>query len=104
MKYFKISMSTKDKIIIDEQDFVKLEGSMGTGNLIKLKKGIVNPSFIVSIYPITPKEALEEEGRSRKIEGYIDEKTGKYVTTKEEYPVVQGLQDGFKSIGEIMKP
>lgn len=102
MKYFKISMSTKDKIIIDEQDFLKLEGSMGTGNLIKLKKGIVNPSFIVSIYPISPKEALDNESQNRKIEGYIDEKTGKYITTREEYPTVQGLEDGFKSIGEIM--
>ena len=89
-------MSSKDKIIVDEDDFKKLEQNLGTGNLIRLKKGIVNPSFIVSIYPITQQEALSEEYADKKIEGYVDEETGKYIITKQTEIVPTTLKDEFQ--------
>lgn len=95
MKYFKITMSTKDRITIDEDDFLKLSNNISTGNLIKLKKGIVNPSFIVDIFPVSAKEALEDEIPQRKIEGHIDEKTGIFVLDKQEEIISTELRDEF---------
>src|SRR3990167_2326326 len=96
MRYYRISMSSKDKIVVDEDDFAKLEQNLGTGNLIRLKKGIVNPSFIVSIYPITQQEALAEEYTEKKIEGHIDEKTGKYTIDKQTEIIQTTLKDEFQ--------
>ena len=95
MKYFKIIMSNKDFVVIDENDFKKLESGMNAGSFVQLKKGIVNPSFIVAVLPMAQKDALESETSGRKTEGYIDEKSGNYVITKDEKPVSVELKDEF---------
>lgn len=73
-----IQLSNKTEIEIDEADFKKLTENSSSGNLIRLKRGIVNPSFIVSIIP----SSVEKK---RKIKGHIDSLTGNYVIDEETY-------------------
>lgn len=95
MKFYKIEMSTRSTIVIDENDFAKLTQNSATGNLIKLKKGIVNPSFIVSIYPIKQSEALEGEMPARRIEGELDETAGVFRMKVDTRPIGTELTDEF---------
>lgn len=85
-----IQLSNKTNIEIDQSDFEKIKRESVTGNFIQVKKGIVNPSFIIAIVPI------EKDG-VRKIEGHIDEEKGVYVIESEEFaaPV---LVDEFEII------
>jgi hypothetical protein len=86
-KFYKITLSTKQEIEIDEEDFKKVESNLGSGNLIRVKQGIFNPSFLVSITPIT-KEAKE------KLEGYIDHKKGVFIETGRK-KIDPALEDEF---------
>lgn len=52
---YKIVMSKGDNIKIDEEDLVKLQTNL-SAPLIRLKQAIINPSFMVSIYPTDEEE------------------------------------------------
>jgi hypothetical protein len=97
MKYYKVYMSNKTDVVLDENDYQKLLAALNSGSFVKLRKAIINPSFIMMIQPIPPKDALELEARPRKIEGYIDEESGVYVVIKDEHPVVTELRDEFSN-------
>ena len=89
MNYYEVVTSVAKKVvIIDQEDFDKIEKYSGSGALIRVKQGIINPSFIVVILP-TKVET------KKKVEGHIDEKRGVFVVTGEkEIPVVE---DKFNS-------
>ena len=95
MKYYKAMLSNKESIYLDEQDFEKLMAGMTSGSFVKLKKAIVNPSFVITLLPVSPKEALSSEPNGDGVEGYLDEERRVYVITKDNRPRVQGLRDGF---------
>lgn len=94
MKYYKVILSNKLEVVLDEADYEKLLQGMNSGSFVRLKKAVVNPSFIVVIQPIKPKEALAVQ-EMPKVEGYIDEATRQFVITKDERPVVTELTDEF---------
>lgn len=95
MKYYRAHLSNKETILLDEHDYQKLVEGMTTGSFVKLKKAIVNPSFVVMLLPLAQKEAMREVIPPRKVEGYVDDKTGTFVVTKDETPAVPGLADEF---------
>ncbi len=94
-----IQLSNKTEVEIDEVDFKKFTANSASGSLIKLKRGIINPSFVVAIIP-------SEVKAKRRVEGFIDPLTGNYVVTKDErepylladsfQPEVKRLADKFK--------
>lgn len=92
-----IQLSNKTEIEIDEADFDKLKKQSGTGNLIQLKRGIINPSFVVAIIPSSAKSL------KREIEGYIDGRTGHYIVTKDErepYKLIDEFQPEVKKLAD----
>jgi len=95
MKYYRAHLSNKQSIILDDIDYEKLLAGMNSGSFVKLKKAIINPSFLMMILPVSQSEALQEEIAPRKIEGYIDENTGVYVVTKDNTPLVVEIKDEF---------
>ena len=64
-------------------------------NFLFLKKAIINPSFVVAIVPT--------DSTQKKVDGYIDEKTGKYIITNEE-EVSEDLTDEFSDIPQLKQP
>lgn len=96
MKFFKLYLSNKETVIIDQEDFDKLGMAMNTGSFVKLKNAIVNPSYISHVFPISQKEALENESPERKIVGHVDEERGVYVVEQDVRPSIVGLTDKFK--------
>ena len=94
MKYYKIYLSNKQSVVIEENEFEAIEGAMSSGTFVRAKKAIINPSFVVSVVPITAEEALEGEPRP-KVEGYI--KDNKYVITGGKELAPTGLSDEFKT-------
>ena len=48
MKIYKLTLSNKESLLIDEIELQKFENNVDK-NFIKLKNGIINPSFVVSI-------------------------------------------------------
>ena len=95
MKYYEIVLSSKDRITIDEDDYAKLTGNVDKSRLLQLKKAVINPSFIVTIQPITQKEALDGEIPQREIEGHVDEKSRTFKVTKDEALIPTELKDEF---------
>jgi hypothetical protein len=96
MKYYRVYLSNKEGIVIDQADYQKLVAGMNTGSFVQLKNAVINPSFVSHILPIGEKEALETELPAEKIEGYIDEEKNVFVVTKDIRPAVKGLSDKFK--------
>lgn len=93
-----LELSTKTKIKIDSDDYEKFLNA-DSSRFVKLKQGIVNPSFVVSI-------TATEEKLEKKVEGYIDEDTGKYVVTREEIVPIKlpdALVEKYESINENFK-
>lgn len=88
-----IQLSNKTEIEIDQADFEKFTANSASGNLIKLKRGIINPSFVVAIIPSAVKA-------KRKVEGFIDERTGNYVVTKDSLEPYQ-LTDEFNNVKQL---
>ena len=82
---YRLITSNNHSILLDEADYQKFLEVSPTGALVRMKRGIVNPSFVVAILPA-------EEITQKKVDGYIDEKTGNFVLTKETY---EGLPDAF---------
>jgi hypothetical protein len=78
MRTFTIYLSSKQNLVIDETDFKKFEQVAPSGALVKLKGGIVNPSFVVCILPRKEKDEPQKE-----IQGYLDEERGVFVKTGE---------------------
>jgi len=80
---------------MDQEDFEKVKKEIGSGNLIKIKRGVINPSFAVAILPAddTPK---------RIVKGYVDEATRKYVVT-EDRQELESLDDSFNETLRITK-
>ena len=95
MKYYEITLSSKDRITIDEDDYRKFIETGDKSRLIQLKKAVINPSFIVTIIPISQSKALENETPLGNIKGQIDEKTRKFITTKDMQLVPTKLKDEF---------
>ena len=98
MKTYKIVLSTKQEILIDQDDFEKVIANASKGVFIILKQGMVNPSFIVAILPNRVKE-----GEQKQVEGYIDPIKKVFVVTKEttlDSPVLDEF--GTKELAEKM--
>lgn len=86
MRLYNVILSNKTSVKIDEVDFQKLQSGIGSGNLIRFKQAIINPSFIVAILPIFEKEKTQ-------IEGYEDKERGVFVVTVEKKEEI--LEDLF---------
>lgn len=89
-----IQLSNKTEIEIDREDLEKFYQNSASGNLIKLKHGIVNPAFVVSIIPSGAKG-------KKKIEGHIDQLTGNYVIDRESYEPFK-LTDEFNETRNLI--
>jgi hypothetical protein len=55
MAIYLINMSKGKDIRIDDEDLVKIEGNL-SASLIRIKQGIINPSFMISITPTEEEE------------------------------------------------
>lgn len=71
-------MSKGEKIKIDEEDLVKIKENL-SANLIKVKQGIINPSFMVMIVPtneadVISKPKFDLEGPSARVIGFEEVK------------------------------
>ena len=99
MKTYTLHLSTKSSLVIDEADFEKFSQVAPTGNLVKLKGGIINPSFVVCILP-----RKEKDEPLKEVTGYVDAERGVFVKTGEitlESPVKDEF--GTRSVAEKMK-
>lgn len=85
MRIFKILLSDKQEIEIDEQEFNSIIPNLEKGRLVKVKQGIFNPSFIIAIVP-TQKQIQDD------VDGYVDEATGKFIVTSRK---PKGLENKF---------
>ena len=99
MKTYTLHLSTKQSFVIDQDDFDKFSREATSGNLLKLKGGIINPSFVVCILPRKEKDEPQKE-----IQGYVDPERGVFVKTGEvtlESPVVDEF--GTKELANKMR-
>lgn len=87
MNYYIVQLSNRTEVEIDEEDFENVKQGIGQGGLVKVKKAILNPSFIVSVLPI-----IKEPTKVTK--GHMDYEKGVYVVDSEE-TVSYRLADGF---------
>jgi len=75
---YKLQLSTKEEIILSELEYVKFKENI-SANFIEFERGIVNPSFVVSIIideELTKKDSFEKINlmvRSRTTEEVISE-------------------------------
>lgn len=84
---YKIYMSKGDNITIDDEDLQHIQDNL-SAPLIRVKQAIINPSFMVSIYPtgenefekkkkvemINGKPTLIEEGTKSVVKNLMSEK------------------------------
>lgn len=75
---YEITMSKGEKIKIDEEDLVKIKENL-SANLIRVKQGIINPSFMVMITPtnepdVIIKQEYWQEGDTMKVVGQTEVK------------------------------
>lgn len=66
-------MSKGEKIKIDEEDLVKIKENI-SANLIRVKQGIINPSFMVMIIPtnesdVVTKPIIDSTGDNARVIG-----------------------------------
>lgn len=95
MKFFKVFLSNKTEVVLDEVDYDKLVAGMNSGSFVKLKKAIINPSFISHILPIKQDEALRNEKIEGGVKGYIDEETGVFKLKEDNRIIPTQLKDEF---------
>lgn len=88
MNYYIVQLSNKTEVEIDEEDFENVKKGIGQGGLVKVKKAILNPSFIVAVLPI-----IKEPAKITK--GHMDLERGVYVIDSEEIKPYK-LADGFR--------
>jgi len=75
---YKLQLSTKEEIILSELEYVKFKENI-SANFIEFERGIVNPSFVVSIIideELTKKDSFEKINlmvRSKTTEEVISE-------------------------------
>ena len=62
-----VNMSKGKDIRIDEEDLVKIEGNL-SASLIRIKQGIINPSFMISITP-TDEEDFRVKPKMKLVDG-----------------------------------
>lgn len=48
-KAYKVILSTKTEVKCDQSEVQRVIEGIGTGGIIKLKQGLINPSFIVAV-------------------------------------------------------
>lgn len=48
-KCYKVILSTKTEVKCDKNEIQRVIEGIGTGGIIKLKQGLINPSFIVAV-------------------------------------------------------
>lgn len=65
LKAFKVVLSSKDEVKCDADEIKALVEGISTGNIIKLRRGLVNPSFLVAV--------LEDEDRRVSFQREIDD-------------------------------
>jgi hypothetical protein len=94
MNYYKIILSSKNEVLIDEEDYNKFLQVSGTGNFVKVKQAVINPSFVIAILPV--KEKIET---SKSIKGYVDPERNVFVVTEESD--LPALKDEFKPQTEL---
>ena len=82
---YELTFSNRKKLLIDQEDYDKLFSS--ETRFVKLKQGIVNPSYVLSIIP---QDIPETE---KQVNGYVDENTGLFVVTEEKH--VPRIEDEF---------
>lgn len=92
---YKIVLNTKQEIIIDATDYEKFTQNLSS-TFVRLKSAVINPSYVVVIIPVD-KELPDN------IDGYIDEKTGKFIITNresstlpDEFPLTKQLADKMR--------
>lgn len=56
---YEVIMSKGEKIKIDEEDLVKIKENL-SANLIRVKQGIINPSFMVMIVPTNEADVISK--------------------------------------------
>lgn len=97
MKYYKLILSNKQEFYLDETDYEMLKKSLDSGSFVRLKKAIINPSFIVAIIPSSQRDALDHEALPDR-DGYVDMSMGRprFVVKGENLPALPGLKDEFK--------
>jgi len=91
MRFYKVYLSvSKVDIELDQEDFEKLSQNIQSGNLIKVKQAIINPSFVVAIVPF-------EKEAPKKVTGYV--KDGKFIVTEEKTAT---LPDAFAEESKLL--
>jgi hypothetical protein len=96
MKFYKIILSSKHEVVVDEDDYGKIEQGIASGSLIKTKTALINPSFLVAVIPEEVKPKVIEEGKM-----VMDEnghKVFKVTGQKEVYPILPDMFSKQKKI------
>ena len=94
-KCFKVILSTKTEIKCDKDEIKRVIEGIGTGGIIKVKQGLINPSFIVAVVE-------DEERRLRFVEQVKDIEN--HNRQDKEYHGGNGqrkLPSGMKSLKDI---
>jgi hypothetical protein len=98
MKFYRVILG-KHEIVVDEDDYSKIENGIKTGSLIKTKTALINPSFLVAIIPEEVKPKVEQQGE------FITDEHGhrvfKVTGEKKIYPVIP---DSFSKQNRINAP
>ena len=61
---YEVQMSKGDKIKIDEEDLLHIQANI-SAHLIRVKQGIINPSFMVMIVPTNEPDTLKKPTMER---------------------------------------
>lgn len=57
-RVYKVVLSTKDQVKVDPFELEAIMAAMGSGSLVRVKQGIINPSYVVAV--------IEDEERRAK--------------------------------------
>ena len=83
---YKVSLSNKESVYVDEEGYVKLLENISS-NFVILNGEVVNPSFIVSITKemvFDDKPSFYAPKPNMRLKGHIDEESRTYVIDGEE--------------------
>lgn len=51
MRKYKIILSSKTEVLIDEDELENVMSAIDQGAMVKVRQGIINPSFVIAIVP-----------------------------------------------------